>query len=220
MAREFKVYHGSELIKQGTSPLQVTGLETGTIYPEGYFQLSAYDTLYENESAKVDVPGFTTLYTNILPPVTAKTFSLGDGATTKDGTDGEVIFTLNGTNQLLKYDTTLKLPQLTEGKNYTISADIKFHSDIVGDVRNLRLSYNYLPGGEPVLQTTTPIPDTTKDKWIKIKGTNTIKYGLNPPSSWYLLLRDIMTANRISGTISLKNFQVVEGDSVLPKKAT
>lgn len=220
MGREFKLYKGSEFIKQGASPLQVTSLETGTIYPKGYFQLSAYDTIYENESAKVDVPEFTTLYTNILPSVTAKTFSLGDGATAKDGADGEVIFTLDGTNQLLKYDTTFKLPLLTEGKTYTISADIKFHSDIVGDVRNLRLSYNYLPGGEPMLQTTTPIPDTTKDKWIKIKGTNTIKYGTNPPTSWYLLVRDIMTANRISGTISLKNFQVVEGDSVLPKQAT
>lgn len=220
MAREFKLYKGSEFIKQGTSPLQVTGLDTGTIYPKGYFQLSAYDTTYENESQKVDVPEFTTLYTNILPPVTAENFSLGDGATTKDGIEGEVVFTLDGTNQLLKYDTRSKLPQLTDGKTYTISADIKFHSDIVGDVRNLRLSYNYLPGGEPVLQTTTPIPDTTPETWIKIKGTKAIKYGTNPPTSWYLLLRDMMTANRVTGTISLKNFQVVEGDSVLPKQAT
>lgn len=220
MAREFKLYKGSEFIKQGTSPLQVTGLETGTIYPEGYFKLSAYDTIYENESAKVDVPEFTTLYTNILPPVTAKAFTLGTGATVKDGTEGEVIFTLDGTNQLLKYDTTLKLPQLTEGKTYTISADIKFHSDIVGDVRNLRLSYNYLPGGAVMLETTRPITDVTKDKWIKIKGTNTIKYGTNPPTSWYLVFQEVVVSNRITGTISLKNFQVVEGVEVLPKQAT
>lgn len=220
MAREFKLYKGSEFIKQGTSPLQVTGLETGTIYPEGYFKLSAYDTIYENESAKVDVPEFTTLYTNILPSVAAKAFTLGTGATVKDGTEGEVIFTLDGTNQLLKYDTTFKLPQLTEGKTYTISADIKFHSDIVGDVRNLRLSYNYLPGGEVMLQTTRPIADVTKDKWLKIKGTNTIKYGANPPNSWYLVLQDVITSNRITGTISIKNFQVVEGTTPLPKQAT
>lgn len=220
MAREFKLYKGSDFIKQGASPLQVNGLETGTIYPEGYFKLSAYDTIYENESAKVDVPSFTTLYTNILPSVTAKSFTLGTGATVKDGAEGEVIFTLDGTNQLLKYDTTLKLPQLTEGKTYTISADIKFHSDIVGDVRNLRLSYNYLPGGEVVLETPRPIADVTKDKWIKIKGTKTIKYGTNPPTSWYLVVQDVVVSNRITGTISLKNFQVVEGTEVLPKQAT
>lgn len=155
---------------------------------------------------------------NLLPNITSKAFTLGTGATVKDGTEGEVILTLDGTNQLLKYDTTFKLPQLTEGKTYTLSADIKFHSDIVGDVRHLRLSYNYLPGGAVMLETTRPITDVTKDKWIKIKGTNTIKYDTNPPSNWYLVIQDFIASNRVSGTISLRNIQVVEG--TLPKPDT
>lgn len=148
--------------------------------------------------------------TSITPPVKANSFTLGDGATVVDGNDGEVIFTLDGTKTLIKYDTRVKLPKATDGNTYTISADIKFHSDIVGDVRNLRLSYNYLPGGQPELQTTTPIQDTTKDKWLKIKGTNTVKYGDVQPTDWYLLFRDMTTANKISGTISLKNIKIVE----------
>ena len=216
MVREFKLYRGLEFVKQGSSPLQLSSLEAGTIYPEGYFKVSAYDTIHENESAKVDVPEFTTLYTNILPAVKANSFSSGDGATVADDGDS-IVFSLDGGNQLLKVNTAVKLPKLTNGGTYTISADIKFHSDIVGDVRNLSLSYGYLPGGQPVLQTVTPIVDNTKDKWIKIKGTNTIKYGSTQPDSWYLVFRDMMTANRISGTISLKNFQVVEGTQPLPK---
>ncbi len=152
--------------------------------------------------------------TSIIPLVKANSFTLGDGATVTDGVDGEVIFTLDGTKTLIKYNTAVKLPKLTDGNSYTISADIKFHSDIVGDVRNIRLSYNYLPGGQPDLQTTTPIADTTKDKWIKIKGTKTINYGSVQPESWYLLLRDMMTANTITGTISLKNIQILETTGV------
>lgn len=148
--------------------------------------------------------------TSIIPSVKANSFTLGDGATVTDGADGEVIFTLDGTKTLIKYNTAVKLPKLTNGNSYTISADIKFHSDIVGDVRNIRLSYNYLPGGQPELQTTTPIVDTTKDKWIKIKGTKTINYGSVQPENWYLLLRDMMTGNTMTGTISLKNIQILE----------
>lgn len=158
--------------------------------------------------------------TSIIPSVKANSFTLGDGATVVDGDAGEVIFTLDGTKTLLKYDTRVKLPQLTNGLTYTISADIKFHSDVVGDVRNLRLSYNYMPGGQPVLQTTTPIQDTTKDKWLKIKGTNSINYSDVQPTNWYLLFRDMTTANKISGTISLKNIQILEDTLVyVPSEA-
>lgn len=218
MSRVFTVYKktGEKVVAESTSPVTITGLESGGIYPEGYFKVTAIED-GKDESAKVDVPAFTTLYTNIAPAVKANSFTLGDGATVVDGDDGEVIFSLDGTKTLIKYNTAVKLPKLTDGNTYTISADIKFHSDIVGDVRNLRLSYNYLPGGQPELQTTTPIQDTTKDKWLKIKGTNTVKYGDVQPNSWYLLLRDMSTANKISGTISLKNIQIVEGAQPLPK---
>lgn len=205
MARTFNIYDGDNLIKSGLSPLELQQLTPDTNYN---LKISASE--FMSESEKIAVPTFRTLPENILPSVTAKTFTLGTGATVKDGADGEVIFTLDGANQLLKYDTTFKLPQLTEGKTYTISADIKFHSDIVGDVRNLRLSYNYLPGGEVVLETPRPIADVTTNKWIKIEGTKTIQYGKNPPSSWYLLVQDVIISNRIKGTISINNFQVFE----------
>lgn len=154
---------------------------------------------------------------NLSAKLNISNFSSGTGATVTGDVDSEVIFKLDGSRQLIKYNTAVKLPKLTDGKTYTISADIKFHSDIVGDVRNLSLCYSYLPDVQPALQTITPIVDNTKDKWIKIKGTNTIEYGSTQPDSWYLVFRDMMTANRISGTISLKNFQVVEGTQPLPK---
>lgn len=205
MARTFNVYNGDTLIKRGLSPLELQQLEPDTTYD---LKISASE--FMSESEKVAVPLFKTLPQNILPQVTAKTFTLGTGATVKDGVDGEVIFTLDGTNQLLKYDTTFKLPQLTEGKTYKLSVDIKFHNDVVGDVRNLRLSYNYIPGGAVMLETPRPITDTTKDKWIKIQGTKNIKYEPNTPTLWYLVFQDLIISNRITGTISLKNFQVFE----------
>lgn len=55
MARTFKVYNGEEVIKEGASPLTLTGLTPSTKYN---LKISAIED--DKESAKVDVPEFTT----------------------------------------------------------------------------------------------------------------------------------------------------------------
>lgn len=55
MARTFKVYNGTEVIKEGASPLALTGLTASTNYN---LKISAVED--GKESEKVDVPEFTT----------------------------------------------------------------------------------------------------------------------------------------------------------------
>lgn len=56
MTRTFKVYNGDQVIKEGASPLAITGLTASTTYN---LKISAVED--GKESAKVDVPEFTTL---------------------------------------------------------------------------------------------------------------------------------------------------------------
>lgn len=56
MTRTFKVYNGEEVIKEGASPLTITDLTASTKYN---LKISAVED--GKESAKVDVPEFTTL---------------------------------------------------------------------------------------------------------------------------------------------------------------
>lgn len=55
MARTFKVYNGDAVIKQGASPLAITGLTASTKYD---LKISAVED--GKESVKVAVPTFTT----------------------------------------------------------------------------------------------------------------------------------------------------------------
>lgn len=153
---------------------------------------------------------------NLLPPVSAQNFTLGSGATVRDGEDGEIIFTLDGSNTFIRYNTSARMPAVLPGETYTISAEIKFHSDIVGDVSNLRFTLNYLAGGATALETARPIVDTSRDKWIQISRTQIPNFSTTPPTQWYLALQDVVTANRITGTISLRKLKIEKGSTVTP----
>lgn len=153
---------------------------------------------------------------NLLPKINKSAFTLGTGGTVTDGDDNEVIFTLDGSGQLLKYDTRFKLPPLLNGETYTISCEIKFHSDVVGDLKNIKLVYNYLPGGATMIETDRPLTDPTLNKWIKLKGTRQVQYTANAPQQWYIVLLDFISANRITGTISLRNIKVEKGTTATP----
>lgn len=153
---------------------------------------------------------------NLLPPVSANNFTLGSGGTVKDGEDGEIIFTLDGSNTFVRYNTSARMPAVLPGETYTISAEIKFHSDIVGDVSNLRFTLNYLAGGATALETARPIVDTSRDKWIQISRTQIPNFSTTPPTQWYLALQDVVTANRITGTISLRKLKIEKGSTVTP----
>lgn len=153
---------------------------------------------------------------NLLPPVSAQNFTLGSGATVRDGEDGEIIFTLDGSNTFIRYNTSARMPAVLPWETYTISAEIKFHSDIVGDVSNLRFTLNYLAGGATALETARPIVDTSRDKWIQISRTQIPNFSTTPPTQWYLALQDVVTANRITGTISLRKLKIEKGSTVTP----
>lgn len=152
---------------------------------------------------------------NLLPKITADHFTSGNGATVEDGPDGEIIFTLDGSAQLTKFNTSMRLPALQNGKRYTISAEIMLHEGLEGDGSNIRLATSYLPGGMVMLVTNRPIP-TNSNRWQLIQGTQTVVYGANSPTTWYLILQDVTASSRIKGEISLRNIKIEEGEIATP----
>jgi len=152
---------------------------------------------------------------NLLPKITADHFTSGNGATVEDGPDGEIIFTLDGSAQLTKFNTSMRLPALQNGKRYTISAEIMLHEGLEGDGSNIRLATSYLPGGMVMLATNRPIP-TNSNRWQLIQGTQTVVYGANSPTTWYLILQDVTASSRIKGEISLRNIKIEEGEIATP----
>ncbi|MGG5323819.1 hypothetical protein IGJ83_001222 [Enterococcus pernyi] len=152
---------------------------------------------------------------NLLPKITANHFASGNGATVEDGSNGEIIFTLDGSAQLTKFNTSMRLPALQNGKRYTISAEIMLHEGLEGDASNIRLTNTYVPGGNIMLSTVRPLPTAT-NIWHTISGTQIATYATTLPQQWYVVLQDVTASSRIKGKISLRNIKIEEGSVVTP----
>ncbi|UBM05119.1 BppU family phage baseplate upper protein [Enterococcus mundtii] len=152
---------------------------------------------------------------NLLPKITAAHFTSGNGATVEDGPDGEIIFTLDGSAQLTKFNTSMRLPALKNGKRYTISAEIMLHEGLEGDASNIRLTNTYVPGGNIMLSTVRPLPTAT-NIWHTISGTQIATYATTLPQQWYVVLQDVTASSRIKGKISLRNIKIEEGSVATP----
>lgn len=149
---------------------------------------------------------------NVSANLNASSFSLGTGATVTDD-NGEIVFTLDGTNQLSRYTTNAQT-RLIEGKEYTISCEIMLETGFTGDPSGIKLLHAYLPGGITVLQTDT-VPKNELNKWQKLIGTRTVTYGSNLPSGCYPLFRDIRNL-KPSGKVRLRNIKIEEGSTATP----
>lgn len=149
---------------------------------------------------------------NLSAKLNASSFSSGTGATVADDGD-EIVFTLDGTNQLSKYATRAQTPVI-EGKQYTISCEIMLETGFTGDPSGIRLQHAYLPGGNVVLRTTT-VPKNELNKWQTLIGTQTVTYTSDAPNEWYPLFKDILNL-KPSGKVRLKNIKIEEGDQATP----
>lgn len=149
---------------------------------------------------------------NLSAKLNASSFSLGTGATVADDND-EIVFTLDGTNQLSKYATKAQVP-VAEGKQYTISCEIMLEDGFTGDPSGIHLQNAYLPGGVAVLQTAT-VPKNELNKWQKLIGTQTVKYTSDAPNEWYPLFRDIRNL-KPTGKVRLRNIKIEEGPTATP----
>ncbi|EMW6198020.1 BppU family phage baseplate upper protein [Enterococcus faecium] len=149
---------------------------------------------------------------NLSAKLNASSFSLGTGATVADDND-EIVFTLDGTNQLSKYATRAQTAVI-EGKQYTISCEIMLETGFTGDPSGIRLQHVYLPGGNVVLQTAT-VPKNELNKWQKLIGTQTVKYTSDAPNEWYPLFRDIRSL-KPTGKVRLRKIKIEEGPTATP----
>ncbi|EME3568604.1 BppU family phage baseplate upper protein [Enterococcus faecium] len=149
---------------------------------------------------------------NLSAKLNASSFSLGTGATVADDND-EIVFTLDGTNQLSKYATKAQVP-VADGKQYTISCEIMLEDGFTGDPSGIRLQHAYLPGGVAVLQTDT-VPKNELNTWQTLIGTQTVKYTSDVPNEWYPLFRDIRTL-KPTGKVRLRKIKIEEGPTATP----
>ncbi|HFN1724767.1 TPA: BppU family phage baseplate upper protein [Enterococcus faecium] len=149
---------------------------------------------------------------NLSAKLNASSFSLGTGATVSDDND-EIVFTLDGTNQLSKYATKAQVP-VADGKQYTISCEIMLETGFTGDPSGIRLQHAYLPGGNVVLQTET-VPKNELNTWQTLIGTRVVKYTSDAPNEWYPLFRDIRNL-KPTGKVRLRNIKIEEGPTATP----
>lgn len=149
---------------------------------------------------------------NLSAKLNASSFSSGTGATVADDND-EIVFTLDGTDQLSKYSKRSQTP-LVEGKQYTISCEIMLEDGFTGDPSGIRLQHAYLPGGSVELQTLT-VPKNELNTWQKLVGTRTIPQYSSTPNEWYPLFRDIQNL-KPSGNVRLRNIKIEEGSTATP----
>ncbi|HBM5902819.1 TPA: BppU family phage baseplate upper protein [Enterococcus faecium] len=149
---------------------------------------------------------------NLSAKLNASSFSLGTGATVADDND-EIVFTLDGTNQLSKYASKAQVP-VAEGKQYTISCEIMLEDGFTGDPSGIRLQHAYLPGGVVVLQTET-VPKNELNTWQTLIGTRTVKYTSDVPNEWHPLFRDIRTL-KPTGKVRLRKIKIEEGPTATP----
>ncbi|HII4223133.1 TPA: hypothetical protein ACY4LD_002843, partial [Enterococcus faecium 1,230,933] len=149
---------------------------------------------------------------NLSAKLNASSFSLGTGATVADDND-EIVFTLDGTNQLSKYASKAQVP-VAEGKQYTISCEIMLEDGFTGDPSGIRLQHAYLPGGVAVLQTDT-VPKNELNTWQTLIGTRVVKYTSDAPNEWYPLFRDIRNL-KPTGKVRLRKIKIEEGSTATP----
>ena len=150
---------------------------------------------------------------NLSAKLNASSFSSGTGVTVSDDND-EIVFTLDGTDRLIKYTLGTQTP-VTKGKQYTISCEIMLETGFTGDPSGIRLQHAFMPGGIAVLQTDT-VPKNELNTWQKLIGTNTIEYNSQTtPTAWYPIFRDIRSL-KPTGKVRLKNIKIEEGDQATP----
>ncbi|WP_406628251.1 hypothetical protein [Enterococcus faecium] len=176
-------------------------------------QISDLGKLKKMYSNSIDFGGYD--YSgnpNLSAKLNASSFSSGTGATVADDND-EIVFTLDGTNQLSKYSIRTQTP-LVEGKQYTISCEIMLETGFTGDPSGIKLLHSYLPGGIIPLQTDT-VPKNELNKWQKLIGTRTVTYGSSLPNEWYPVFKDIRNL-KPSGKVRVRNIKIEEGSTATP----
>lgn len=210
MARTFKVYNGDTVIKQGTSPLTITGLTPLTDYN---LKISAVEG--GKESNQVEVPTFTTLGENILRPLKVADFTTIRGATLVD--DGSAIkLTSAGTERIQVFtpansNSVITKPLVT-GKTYRLSAKIKFDAGYSPSDTPLRSFVLIIVGMSPstrLILTRTPVPLSTTE-YLEFSGEVGITGDVSQFTNYYLIMQSDNGTERFTGTVRIKDMQLRE----------
>lgn len=107
----FRIYHGDTIVAEGESPLAITGLEPNTSVSEGEYQATRVEG--ERESARVDIPAFTTLPIPVTGVSVTPRTSTAEAGTAGNRQLTVVIEPPNATNQNVTFTITPSAPGLS-----------------------------------------------------------------------------------------------------------
>ncbi|WP_342512258.1 putative Ig domain-containing protein [Sporosarcina sp. FSL K6-1522] len=101
MAETFKIYKGATMVKEGVSPLAITGIAPNTAVAKGDYQ--AVRVLDGKESAKVDIPAFTTLPISVTGVTLTPKTSSAESGTAASRQLAAAVAPANATNKAVTY---------------------------------------------------------------------------------------------------------------------
>lgn len=97
----FKIYRGDEVVTEGESPLNITGLEPNTEIDAGEYQAVRVDG--DNESDRVDIPAFTTLPIDVTGVSLSPKTSNAEAGTAGNRQLNATVSPSNATNKSVSY---------------------------------------------------------------------------------------------------------------------
>ncbi len=101
MAESFRVYKGAALVVEGDSPLTLTGVAPNTAVASGDYQ--ATRVLDGKESARVDIPAFTTLPISVTGVTLTPKTSSAESGTAASRQLAAAVAPANATNKAVTY---------------------------------------------------------------------------------------------------------------------
>lgn len=113
MADEFKIYKGDEVIDEGESPLEITGVGANKEVAKGEYQAVRVDG--ENESKRVDIPAFKTLTTTTTTTQPTTTSTTTEPTTTSTTTEATTTTTSTTTTTTEAPTTTTTTTEADDG---------------------------------------------------------------------------------------------------------
>lgn len=142
-------------------------------------------------------------------------FSAGTGGTL-NYSNGEYVVNMDGTGRLSKYNTSMGGVYLSQGQQYTLSAELFIGEDYTGNIDQVFITYGYTEGGHTLLQTGRLSPTAPKGQWLTIEGTSTVDYQGRVPKASYFTWQTISNVTNPTGTLKLRNIKIEKGSTTTP----
>lgn len=145
----FKIYKNDEVVSEGESPLEITGIDPDTDVSEGKYQVVRVDG--DKESERIDIPAFKTLPIDVTGVTVSPKTLENDASSAGDANVTADVQPSNATNKAV----TFKVEPATEGLSVNSDGRVEWTADV--------------PFGEYTITATTDDGDKTDTCTLTLK---------------------------------------------------